>query len=208
MILLDSTRHSAASPVAVALLLGILGLLAIWGGMRIRNARIPNFVTTYTGRASGALTLPFTGICLLCAGVAGVGYSLPSWVKGLIGLVLLLTGAIALLGTFIWFPRFLLPAWYRRATRTGVPRNDRHLMGWFKELSEDDQEELVRLRTEHDAKDSPRDARWGQLPPGESGARPVDSRITSSGWVTISSASDRSRAWVIARSMVATANAS
>ena len=76
--------------------------------------------------------------------------------KGLIGLVLLLTGAIALLGTFIWFPRFLLPAWYRRATRTGVPRNDRHLMGWFKELSEDDQEELVRLRTEHDAKDSPR----------------------------------------------------
>lgn len=29
-------------------------------------------------------------------------------------------------------------------------------MGWFKELSEDDQEELVRLRTEHDAKDSPR----------------------------------------------------
>ena len=144
MILLDSTRHSAASPVAVALLLGVLGLLAIWGGMRIRNARIPNFVTTYTGRASGALTLPFTGICLLCAGVAGVGYSLPSWVKGLIGLVLLFTGAIA------------LPAWYRRATRTGVPRNDRHLMGWFKELSEDDQEELVRLRTEHDAKDSPR----------------------------------------------------
>ena len=65
MILLDSTRHSAASPVAVALLLGVLGLLAIWGGMRIRNARIPNFVTTYTGRASGALTLPFTGICLL-----------------------------------------------------------------------------------------------------------------------------------------------
>ncbi|VEJ57344.1 hypothetical protein [Arachnia propionica] len=156
MILLDSTRHSAASPVAVALLLGILGLLAVWGGMRIRNARIPNFVTTYTGRASGALTLPFTGICLLCAGVAGVGYSLPSWVKGLIGLVLLFTGAIALLGTFIWFPRFLLPAWYRRATKTGVPRNDRHLMGWFKELSEDDQEELVRLRTEHDAKDSSR----------------------------------------------------
>ena len=42
------------------------------------------------------------------------------------------------------------------ATKAGVPRNDRHLMGCFKELSEDDQEELVRLRTEHDAKDSPR----------------------------------------------------
>lgn len=155
MILLDSTRHGAASPVAAALLLGILGLLAIWGGIRIRNARIPDFVTTYTGRASGALTLPFTGACLLCLGIAGIGDSFPSWVKGLIGLVFFPTGAIALLGTFIWFPRFLLPAWYRRAVKAGVPRNDRHLMGWFKELSEDDQGELVRLRTEHDAKVSP-----------------------------------------------------
>lgn len=157
MILLDSASQGAVSPVVMGPILSFLGFLAIWGGMRIRNARIPNFVTTYTGRASGSLTLPFTGICLLCAGVAGVGYSLPSWVKGLIGLVLLFTGAIALLGTFIWFPRFLLPAWYRRATKAGVPRNDRHLMGCFKELSEDDQKELIRLRTEHDAKDSPAD---------------------------------------------------
>ena len=157
MILLDSARHGAASPEVTGLLLGFLGLLAVWGWVRIRNARIPDFVTTYTGRASGALALPFTGTCLLCLGIAGVGDSFPSWVKGLIGLVFLPTAALALLGTLIWFPRFLLPAWYRRATRTGVPRNDRHLMGWFKELSEDDQEELVRLRTEHDAKDSPAD---------------------------------------------------
>lgn len=101
MILLDSTRHSTTPPVAVVLLLGTLGLLAIWGGMRTRNVRIPNFITTYTGRVSGVLTLLFTGICPLCAGVAGVRYSLPSWVKGLIGLVLLLIGVIVLLGTFI-----------------------------------------------------------------------------------------------------------
>ena len=153
MILLDSTQHGTTSPVPLGLLLSFLGVLAFWGGMRMRNARIPDFVTTYNGRASGILTLPYTGICLICLGVAD---SLPVWAKGLIGLIFFPTGAIALLGTFIWFPRFLLPAWYRRATRTGVPRNDRHLMGWFKELSEDDQEELVRLRTEHDAKDSPR----------------------------------------------------
>ena len=153
MILLDSTQHGTTSPALLGLLLSFLGVLAFWGGMRMRNARIPDFVTTYNGRSSGTLALPYTGICLICLGVAD---SLPVWAKGLIGLILFPTGAIALLGTFIWFPRFLLPAWYRRATRTGVPRNDRHLMGWFKELSEDDQEELVRLRTEHDAKDSPR----------------------------------------------------
>ena len=153
MILLDSTQHGTTSPALLGLLLSFLGVLAFWGGMRMRNARIPDFVTTYNGRSSGTLALPYTGICLICLGVAD---SLPVWAKGLIGLILFPTGAIALLGMLFWFPRFLLPAWYRRATRTGVPRNDRHLMGWFKELSEDDQEELVRLRTEHDAKDSPR----------------------------------------------------
>ena len=154
MILLDSTRHSAASPVAVALLLGILGLLAIWGGMRIRNARIPNFVTTYNGRSSGTLALPYTGICLICLGVAD---SLPVWAKGLIGLILFPTGAIALLGMLFWFPRFLLPAWYRRAIKAGIPRNDRHLMAWFKELSEDGQKELIRLREEHETRTSAAD---------------------------------------------------
>ena len=120
----------------------------------MRNARIPDFVTTYKGRASGILALPYTGICLICLGVAD---SLPVWAKGLIGLIFFPTGAIALLGMLFWFPRFLLPAWYRRAIKAGIPRNDRHLMGWFKELSEDGQEELIRLREEHETRISATD---------------------------------------------------
>ena len=121
MILLDSARHGAASPEVTGLLLGFLGLLAVWGGIRIRNARIPDFVTTYTGRASGALALPFTGTCLLCLGIAGVGDSFPSWVKGLIGLGFPSHAALALLGTLIWFPRFLLPPGTGEPPRRGFP---------------------------------------------------------------------------------------
>ena len=84
MILLDSTQHGTTSPALLGLLLGFLGVLAFWGGMRMRNARIPDFVTTYNGRSSGILTLPYTGICLICLGVAD---SLPVWAKGLIGLM-------------------------------------------------------------------------------------------------------------------------
>ena len=47
--------------------------------------------------------------------------------------------------------------WYRRAIKAGIPRNDRHLMGWFKELSEDGQKELIRLREEHEARISSTD---------------------------------------------------
>ena len=154
MILLDSAQRGTTSPVSLGLLLSFLGVLALWGGIRMRNARIPNFVTTYNGRASGILALPYTGICLICLGVAD---SLPVWAKGLIGLIFFPTGAIALLGMLFWFPRFLLPAWYRRAIKAGIPRNDRHLMGWFKELSEDGQEELIRLREEHETRISATD---------------------------------------------------
>ena len=79
------------------------------------------------------------------------------WAKGLIGLILFPTGAIALLGMLFWFPRFLLPTWYRRAIKAGIPRNDRHLMGWFKELSENGQKELIRLREEHETRISTAD---------------------------------------------------
>ena len=154
MILLDSAQRGTTSPVSLGIFLVVLGILALWGGIRMRNARIPNFVTTYNGRSSGTLALPYTGICLICLGVAD---SLPVWAKGLIGLILFPTGAIALLGMLFWFPRFLLPTWYRRAIKAGIPRNDRHLMGWFKELSEDGQKELSRLREEHETRTSATD---------------------------------------------------
>ena len=51
----------------------------------------------------------------------------------------------------IRFPRFLTPAWYRRALKAGVPRHDPHLMGKFKALPKETQKQLVLLRREHEA---------------------------------------------------------
>ncbi|MDO5083208.1 MAG: hypothetical protein Q4D89_07390 [Arachnia propionica] len=51
------------------------------------------------------------------------------------------------LGFFIWFPRFLLPRWYPRAVKAGVPRNDPFLMGAFKALPRTEQLELLHHTT-------------------------------------------------------------
>ena len=51
----------------------------------------------------------------------------------------------------IRFPRFLTPAWYRRALKARVPRHDPHLMGKFKALPKETQKQLVLLRREHEA---------------------------------------------------------
>ncbi|MDO5067092.1 MAG: hypothetical protein Q4D96_07430 [Propionibacteriaceae bacterium] len=58
----------------------------------------------------------------------------------------LFSGIITLLGAIIWFPRFLLPPWYRRALKAGVPRHDPYAMGAFKALSLEKQKAAVQER--------------------------------------------------------------
>ena len=48
-----------------------------------------------------------------------------------------------MLGFLIWFPRFLLPRWYRRAVKAGIPRNDPNAMGAFKALPLEQQREAA-----------------------------------------------------------------
>ncbi|RRD05509.1 hypothetical protein EII34_07200 [Arachnia propionica] len=52
-----------------------------------------------------------------------------------------------MLSVFIWFPRFLLPRWYPRAVKAGVPRHDPLLMGAFKALPRTEQLELLHHTT-------------------------------------------------------------
>lgn len=47
-------------------------------------------------------------------------------------IIWLISGIIFLVGSLIWFPRFLLPPWYRRAVKAGIPRIDPYAMGAFK----------------------------------------------------------------------------
>ncbi|RRD46566.1 hypothetical protein EII35_15495, partial [Arachnia propionica] len=53
---------------------------------------------------------------------------------GIIALTCLSCILIFFLGYLIWFPRLLLPPWYRRAVKAGVPRHDPLAMGAFKAL--------------------------------------------------------------------------
>ncbi|WP_148098937.1 hypothetical protein, partial [Arachnia propionica] len=58
-----------------------------------------------------------------------------------------LCGIIMLLGFIIWFPRFLLPPWYRRALKAGIPRHDPYAMGAFKALPVEKQKAAAQGRT-------------------------------------------------------------
>ncbi|RRD46913.1 hypothetical protein, partial [Arachnia propionica] len=62
-------------------------------------------------------------------------------------IVWILSGIIMLLGFFIWFPRFLLPPWYRRALKAGIPRHDPYAMGAFKALPVEKQKAAAQGRT-------------------------------------------------------------
>ena len=44
---------------------------------------------------------------------------------------------------FLLVPRFLLPRWYRRAVKAGVPLNDPNAMGAFKALPLEQQREAA-----------------------------------------------------------------
>ena len=69
----------------------------------------------------------------------------------ILGLIWVALMPIWLSSFLIRFPRFLTPAWYRRALKAGVPRHDPHLMGKFKALPKETQKQLILLRREHEA---------------------------------------------------------
>ncbi len=94
---------------------------------------------TYRGWSSQQLALPFGGLFVICLGFAMIREVLPHWAGPLLALVWMPSGAIFLLGFLIWFPRCLLPGWYRRARKAGVPRHDPYAMARFKRLSKAEQ---------------------------------------------------------------------
>lgn len=69
----------------------------------------------------------------------------------ILGFIWVASMPIWLSSFLIRFPRFLTPAWYRRALKAGVPRHDPHLMGKFKALPKETQKQLVLLRREYEA---------------------------------------------------------
>ena len=122
----------------------LLGLLGIRQSRIVYTEPIPRFVIDYHGWSSTILSLPYIAGFFLSMGVGAFKPVLPGVVMNLVALVWLPCITISLLGIFFWFPRFLLPRWYRRAVKAGVPRNDPNAMGAFKALPLEQQREAAR----------------------------------------------------------------
>ncbi|RRD03167.1 hypothetical protein EII34_15245 [Arachnia propionica] len=128
------------------MILVVLGVSSLWQGWKAYNEPIPRFVVNYRGWSCPLLTLPYAGVWVLCMAVASLEPILPRVVMQVLGLIWLPSGAILFLGFLFWFPRFLLPPWYRRALKAGVPRHDPYAMGAFKALPVEKQKAAVQGR--------------------------------------------------------------
>ena len=128
---------------AIGIGLFLLGLLGIRQSRIVYTEPIPRFVIDYHGWSSTILSLPYVAGFFLSMGVGAFKPVLPGVVMNLVALVWLPCITISLLGIFFWFPRFLLPRWYRRAVKAGIPRNDPNAMGAFKALPLEQQREAA-----------------------------------------------------------------
>ena len=128
---------------AIGIGLFLLGLLGIRQSRIVYTEPIPRFVIDYHGWSSTILSLPYIAGFFLSMGFGAFKPVLPGVVMNLVALVWLPCITISLLGIFFWFPRFLLPRWYRRAVKAGIPHNDPNAMGAFKALPLEQQREAA-----------------------------------------------------------------
>ena len=130
--------------ILAAIMLILIGLLCLWQGWVAYTEPIPRFVINYRGWTCPPLAMFHGGVAMLLMSLPAFKPPLHRIVAGVIGLTWLFCGLTSLLGLFFWFPRFLLPRWYRRAVKAGVPRNDPNAMGAFKALPVEQQHEAAR----------------------------------------------------------------
>ena len=129
--------------ILAAIMLILIGLLCLWQGWVAYTEPIPRFVINYRGWTCPPLAMFHGGVAMLLMSLPAFKPPLHRIVAGVIGLTWLFCGLTSLLGLFFWFPRFLLPRWYRRAVKAGVPRNDPNAMGAFKALPLEQQREAA-----------------------------------------------------------------
>ena len=131
------------SEILAAIVLILIGLLGLWQGWVAYTKPISRFVINYRGWPCPPLAMFYGGVAMLLMSFGALKPPLSRIPGGVIGLTWLFCGLTSLLGLFFWFPRFLLPRWYRRAVKAGVPRNDPNAMGAFKALPLEQQREAA-----------------------------------------------------------------
>uniref|UniRef100_UPI0030C76C8F hypothetical protein n=1 Tax=Arachnia propionica TaxID=1750 RepID=UPI0030C76C8F len=132
--------------VFTGIALNLIGLLSWWQGWKVYTEAVPRFVAAYRGWSSALLTLPYSGSWLFFLGLIAWAPVAPLVLMRIISVVCVISGVVTLLGAIVWFPRFLLPPWYRRALKAGVPRYDPYAMGAFKALPVEKQKAAVQGR--------------------------------------------------------------
>ena len=134
----------APGDIFTAIFLLIIGILCLWQGWVAYTEPVPRFVVNYHGWSCPPLAMLYGGVAMLLMSLGALKPPLSRIPGGVIGLTWLFCGLTSLLGLFFWFPRFLLPRWYRRAIKAGIPRNDPNAMGAFKALPLEQQREATR----------------------------------------------------------------
>lgn len=124
-----------------------VGLVSLRQGWKVYTEPVPRFVTRYRGWSCPLLVLPYSGTWFLCLAMGTWAPVVPLTLMRVVSIVWILSGIIMLLGFFIWFPRFLLPPWYRRALKADIPRHDPYAMGAFKALPVEKQKAAAQGRT-------------------------------------------------------------
>ena len=140
MILLENL---VPGEIAVAVGASLLGLLGVRKGWVAYTEPIPRFVANYHGWSCPPLAMLYGSISMLLMPLPAFKPPLHPLIAGVIGWTWVFCGLTFLIGFFFWFPRFLLPRWYRRAVKAGVPRNDPNAMGAFKALPLEQQREAA-----------------------------------------------------------------
>ena len=120
--------------IFTAIFLLVIGVLCLWQGWVAYTEPVPRFVVNYHGWSCPPLAMFHGGVAMLLMSFGALKPPLSRIPGGVIGLIWAFCILSFLIGFFFWFPRFLLPRWYRRAVKAGVPRNDPNAMGAFKAL--------------------------------------------------------------------------
>ena len=130
------------SEILAAIALILIGLLGLWQGWVAYTKPISRFVINYRGWTCPPLAMFYGGVGMLLMSLPAFKPPLHRIVAGVNGLTWVFCILTFLIG-FFWFPRFLLPRWYRRAVKAGVPRNDPNAMGAFKAVLMEQQREAA-----------------------------------------------------------------
>ena len=133
----------APGDIFTAIFLLIIGVLCLWQGWVAYTEPVPRFVINYHGWSCPPLAMLYGGVAMLLMSLGALKPPLSRIPGGVIGLIWAFCILSFLIGFFFWFPRFLLPRWYRRAVKAGVPRNDPNSMGAFKALPLEQQREAA-----------------------------------------------------------------